>query len=606
MRVKRQVKLRDRILVTTILITAIIVLAFGAVSGARFQELLAERMVEDYQETMNATQKNVETLINYMQDFSKYMALDKRVEDTIAKYQSMTEENRARSQLAIKEEWDGISNKLIYSTSMIYSLEIYSENQRIYSYYDDPMATNSKNIPEKVLDQALNQSSPVWTDLLTLKQYRSYKKKPEYGFAVVKSVRNEFGVRNGVIAVFVRESSFSDILETSEDTQKSRTYLVNENNTIVSSMSNKELYRNAGKVLGLSDAEYRTCLEKGSLLKEERGKVPLLYVAREIGDKGVKLICEVSMEELSIQQRELRVFIGIALLLGVVLAFISAWYVSNKITKPLGELMEIMKRIQTDEKSSHLRFPEGNTGEIGILGYRFNALMDELDASMQQIYEEQRQRRHNEVRLLQAQIVPHFLYNTMGIIASFIRLGMTDKALTTIQNLVSFYRLSLSSGREIISLKEEVELTRNYMDLQQLRYIEYMEYSIECEKEAENIWVPKLTIQPLMENVLHHGLKPGAEKCRIQTNVTLEGDYVRISVYDNGRGIEAERLNQLRQSLKEGKSITKSFGVFNVNQRLHLLYGEKYHMEIESKEGEYTQFILFIPTEKENGGETYV
>ena len=133
--------------------------------------------------------------------------------------------------------------------------------------------------------------------------------------------------------------------------------------------------------------------------------------------------------------------------------------------------------------------------------------MDELDASMQQIYEEQRQRRHNEVRLLQAQIVPHFLYNTMGIISSFIKLGMPEKALSTIQNLVSFYRLSLSTGKDIITIKEEVELTRNYMELQQLRYIEYMEYSIDYEEEAAHIWIPKLTIQPLMENALHHGLK---------------------------------------------------------------------------------------------------
>lgn len=606
MRVKKQMKLRNNILISTILIAAVTILAFGAVSGVRFQELLTERMVEDYQETMNATQKNVETLISYMQDFSKYMALDERVADTITEYQSMTEANRARSLLDIKEKWNGISNQLIFSTSMIYSLEIYSEDERIYSYYDGPVSDENINIPEEVLEQALNQSPPVWSDLLTLKQYRAYKKKPLYGFAVVKSVRNEAAVRNGAIAVYVRESSFSDILETSEDGQKSRTYLVNGDGTVLSALDKEELYGNAVEVLGMTDLEYETCIEEEVLLKEQKGQVPLLYLVRKLGNDGLKLICEVSMDELSIQQRDLRVFIGVSFLLGAILAFISAWYVSNKITKPLGELMDIMKRIQTDEKSSSLRFPEGNTGEVGVLGQRFNALMDELDASMQQIYEEQRQRRHNEVRLLQAQIVPHFLYNTMGIIASFIRLGMTDKALTTIQNLVSFYRLSLSSGKEIISLREEVELTRNYMELQQLRYIEYMDYSIECEKKAENVWVPKLTIQPLMENVLHHGLKPGAEKCMIQVKIMLEKDHVRISVHDNGTGIEPRRLDQIKQSLKDGKSITQSFGIFNINQRLKLLYGEKYHMEIESVEGEFTQFTLFIPIRKENEGDTYV
>ena len=227
---------------------------------------------------------------------------------------------------------------------------------------------------------------------------------------------------------------------------------------------------------------------------------------------------------------------------------------------------------------------------------------------MQQIYEEQSQRRHNEVRLLQAQIVPHFLYNTMGIISSFIKLGMSEKSLTTIQNLVSFYRLSLSSGKEIISLKEEVELTRNYMELQQLRYIEYMEYSIACDKEAEDVWVPKLTIQPLVENVLHHGLKPDAEKCQIHISIAADqtSETLKISVYDNGAGIKAERLDQLRQSLATGKSITKSFGILSIHQRLKLIYGEEYHMEIESQEGEYTRFSLYLPLRHSEEGENHV
>lgn len=325
--------------------------------------------------------------------------------------------------------------------------------------------------------------------------------------------------------------------------------------------------------LGLSAEEYDKCVQDGMLLKDQKGKEPILYMSRSLGDKGIKLIGEITMDELRIQKRELSLFIGIMLVLALVAAGISAWFVSNRITKPLGELMEIMEKIRTDEKSSSLRFPEGNTGEIGILGSRFNELMDELDASMQQIYEEQRERRHNEVRLLQAQIVPHFLYNTMGIISSFIKLDMPDKALKTIQNL-----------------------------------IEYMEYSIECEEDAEKVWIPKLTIQPLMENAIHHGLKHGGEKCRIHAGITLDKEqgYLRICVYDNGAGIKTERLEQLRHCLETGKSITKSFGITNIHQRLKLLYGEKYHMEIDSTEGEYTQFVLFVPLENRDGGEEHV
>lgn len=594
---KKRMKLRDTILITIILITAAIVLISGYVSSRQFESLLTERMVDDYQETVNTMQKNIETLITYTEDFTKYLSLNKEVLDTIMEYQNMEEKNQILNQVAMKRKWDVLSNQLIYSTSMIYSLEIYTGETMVYSYYDDPMVSDTKNIPDEILKKANSQSKPVWTDLLTLRQYRSYVKKPDYGFAVVKSVRNESTGRVGVIAVYVRESSFANILKPSNEEQKKRFYLVNKDNVIVSAVDKEELYEKADISLGLSGQEYEKCIKNGVLLKEEKGKTPLLYVSRMIGTKGIKLVCETTMEELGSQQSDLKVFIGIMMLLSVILAFISAWFVSNQVTKPLGELMGIMETIKTDDKNSHPRFPEGRGGEIGILGNRFNELMDELDASMQQIYEEQRQRRHNEVRLLQAQIVPHFLYNTMGIISSFIKLGMSGEALTTIQNLVSFYRLSLSSGKEIILIKEEVELTRNYMELQQLRYIEYMEYTIECDEDAEEVWIPKLTIQPLVENVLHHGFKPSGEKCQIHISVAAnkQNETLKISVYDNGAGIKAERLEQLRQSLETGKSITKSFGILNIHQRLKLIYGDEYHMEIDSQEGAYTRFSLYLP-----------
>ena len=605
---KKRLKLRNAILITIILITAVIVLIFGYVSSQQFEELLTERMVDDYQETVNTMQKNVETLITYMEDFTKYLSLNQEIQDTIIEYQNMEDENRILSQLAVKQKWDKFSSQLIFSTSMIYSLEIYTGENKVYTYYYDPMESDAKNIPDEILKTANSQSQPIWTDLLTLRQYRSYVKKPDYGFAVVKSVNNQLSGRVGAIAVYVRESSFAEILEPKKEERKNRYYLVNADDTIVSAVNKEELYEKANTSLGLSKEEYEKCMQDGVLLKEEKGQDPLLYVSRMIGKKGIKLVCETTMDELGEQQNSLKIFIGIMMFFAVILATVSAWFVSNRVTKPLGELMGVMEKIKTEDKNSHLRFQERDTGEIGVLGSRFNELMDELDASMQQIYEEQRQRRHNEVRLLQAQIVPHFLYNTMGIISSFIKLGMTEKALATIQNLVSFYRLSLSSGKEIITIKEEVELTRNYIELQQLRYIEYMEYTIECDEDTENVWIPKLTIQPLVENVLHHGLRPNEEKCQIHISVTADSpnEIQKISVYDNGTGIKEERLKQLRESLETGKSITKSFGILNIHQRLKLIYGNKYHMEIESQEGEYTQFSLYLPLKGSREGETYV
>lgn len=600
---KKQVTLRNSILIAIILVTAIIVVIQGYVSNWRSAELLTERMIDDYQETTDAVCKNIETLIIYVQDFTKYTALDEGVLNTITDYQNESEENNIRNRMLMKAKWDKISTRVLYSTSMLYSLDVYSGDKLIYSYFDDPSETETKNIPEDVLHKAVAQRQPIWTDLLTLKQTRSYTKAPDYGFGVVKSVVDESMQKVGAISVFVRESSFSDILKPTKEEKKSRFYLVNENNQVISAVDKTELYKSVKLLLNLSESEYKECLEKEVFLKERKGEIPILYLSRKIGDKGVKLICETTMDELGKQRRDLQFFAIILMILSVGMAIISAWYVSKRVTKPLGELMGLMERIKAEDKNNSLRFPEGNTGEIGVLGSRFNELMDQLSESMNQIYREQRERRHNELKLLQSQISPHFLYNTMGVISSFIKLGMPDKALETIQNLVSFYRLSLSSGEEIIHIKEEVEVTRNYMNLQQLRYIEYMDYTIACDKEIEDCWIPKLTIQPLVENVLQHGLRYDEEKCRIHITFSYEKeeDRVKICVHDNGTGMKPDRLAQLRQNLEAGKSVTKSFGIYNVDQRLKLIYGEGYHMEIDSVEGEYTQITMYLPKEKQEG-----
>ena len=217
-------------------------LIFGYVSSQQFEELLTERMVDDYQETVNTMQKNVETLITYMEDFTKYLSLNQEVQDTIIEYQNMEDENRILSQLAVKQKWDKFSSQLIFSTSMIYSLEIYTGENKVYTYYYDPMESDAKNIPDEILKTANSQSQPIWTDLLTLRQYRSYVKKPDYGFAVVKSVNNQLSGRVGAIAVYVRESSFAEILEPKKEERKNRYYLVNADDTIVSAVNKEELY----------------------------------------------------------------------------------------------------------------------------------------------------------------------------------------------------------------------------------------------------------------------------------------------------------------------------------------------------------------------------
>lgn len=593
---KKRIRLNHIIFAAIALVAVITLLSFWLVCNKKLYNLITERVVEDYAETTMAVQKNVETLISYTEDFSKYVALDDRLQSLIDEKRKASASESSRNPIEVRRDWEEISVGLIYSTSRLAGLGVYTDEELLYSFFNSSIPYNTDIISQDDLDRARIQKNPIWTNLLTLEASRSWLHKKEYAFSVLKYVQGDQGERLGTIALFVRETSFSDILSNTDDTRNRQFFLVDGDGMVVSAGDKDNLYQEASVVLGLTDAQYQHCQSNGKMLLEPNNEAPILYMTAAIEGTQFWLVGRTVLEELQVQRRELRIFMQVVLALSLVAAVAASWVVSKQVTKPLKQIIDVMKQIEDSGGNEKLRCPADGLEEVRQLGSEFNRLMDKVDESAEQIYQEQRQRRHNEVRLLQAQIVPHFLYNTLGMISALIKLNRQKEAQEAIQNLASFYRLSLSRGNERITLREEIELTRNYLELQRMRYIEFVDYRIVHDGNADGYIVPKLMIQPLVENVLNHGLNPSGRKCTImiQTQYNEETDSCVICVSDNGRGISKERLEQIRESLKNETSLTKSFGLLNIYQRMKLLYGDRFSMLVDSVEGEFTKFTLRI------------
>ena len=229
---------------------------------------------------------------------------------------------------------------------------------------------------------------------------------------------------------------------------------------------------------------------------------------------------------------------------------------------------------------------EAEIEEIEELDEGINKMARKISALLENVRQEKEMQHLTELQLIQAQVNPHFLYNTLDTIVWLIEGGMTDDAVEMISSLSIFFRTSLSKGNDIIPLSEEERHTLSYLEIQQYRYRDILEFEINIPKELSGIPVPKLSIQPLAENALYHGIKNRRSKGKILIEGREEEDALVLTVSDNGQGMTPERLHEVQEAIRTGERA--GFGLAAVAERIALYYGPGYGMKIFSEEGKGT------------------
>lgn len=277
---------------------------------------------------------------------------------------------------------------------------------------------------------------------------------------------------------------------------------------------------------------------------------------------------------------------------------------TNSIVKPVGRLRMLMKKAEAGDLSVHFDSPSQD--EIAELGKSFNNMIGEIRNLVDMVYKEQKGKREAELRVLQEQIKPHFLYNTLDTIQWLAIEEKNDEIVKMIAALTNLFRIGLNKGKEMVRVKEEIEHIRSYLIIQKARYEEKLEYEITVEKEIENFLVLKLILQPLVENAIYHGIKARRGVGRIRISAGQEEDKIVFKVSDNGVGISSKRLEELMDLFIDGVPLADKpgYGSFNINERIKLTFGQDYGLHIRSKEGEGTTVEIWHPIILE--GDRYV
>ncbi|MDE7311686.1 MAG: sensor histidine kinase [Eubacterium sp.] len=283
--------------------------------------------------------------------------------------------------------------------------------------------------------------------------------------------------------------------------------------------------------------------------------------------------------------------IGCVMFLVVVAVLQRAFSFSKGITKPVSRLCENVRKI--GEGKFQVDAVQASDYEIADLDTGIRRMAERISLLLENVKQEEMLHHKMELQLLQAQINPHFLYNTLDTIVWLVECGMNDEAVKMLGDLSVFFRTMLSKGEDIITLKEEITHTRSYLDIQQVRYRDILDFEIVLPQELWGVRLPKLTLQPLAENALYHGVKEKRGKSKIWILCALEEETAVIQVRDNGIGISGERLKELKKALNSRQRI--GFGMSAVQERLRLFYGEPYGMSVRSEYGKGTCVEIRIP-----------
>ncbi|HJB17078.1 MAG TPA: sensor histidine kinase [Candidatus Blautia excrementipullorum] len=309
----------------------------------------------------------------------------------------------------------------------------------------------------------------------------------------------------------------------------------------------------------------------------------------------------VSVDELlreSNQAQSIYVLIAIVL---IIVALLLSRLIAGSITRPIQRLRDSMERVQEgDFKVSDVVENSGN--EIGSLTRSFNVMTSRIQELMKQNVRDQEEKRKSELKALQSQINPHFLYNTLDSIIWMAEGKKNEEVVLMTASLARLLRQSISNEDEVVPIAQEVEYARGYLTIQKMRYKDKMEFQIDVDPSILHINLIKLVLQPIIENAIYHGLKYKESKGLLQVKGFMKDGNAVLQVIDNGVGMDAETLAHIYERHKVNYQ-SNGVGVYNVQKRLQLYYGSNYGITYESKVGEGTTATITIPGRQEGSSE---
>ncbi len=400
----------------------------------------------------------------------------------------------------------------------------------------------------------------------------------------------------GILTFDIKESLFYDSYHSVSDEENECFLLIDSAGTIISSENRGELQTTAspeilGLLEGMGKPEQKTQYKSGGKIPQETTAEHMLLLSSETENGDYLVVYMMRYYRIYKEALNLALFLLIIGILVLAAGVLLSSRLAQSIVGPVIRLADYAD--EAGKGNFDLPVPVHSGDEIGFLAERFGVMNHNIKELTTRIYNEQTQKKEYELKMLQAQINPHFLYNCLDNISSLITDQKNETATAMVSHLGRYYRAILSKGRNIITIREELELIQAYLEIQLIRIPDLFTYEITVDEDILDFKILKMILQPIVENSVIHGFAGFKNSGRIKIEGTLQNQTVCILISDNGKGIpEGSRSSIFAPA---PTAIPKHFGLKNIQERIRLKHGEKYGISIKSEQGQGTRIEVRFP-----------
>ncbi len=413
-----------------------------------------------------------------------------------------------------------------------------------------------------------------------------------YPWVVTMTSRLDAGGEAAWLSLDLSFSGISSYINNVSIGQRGYCFLMDEDGNIIYHPQQQLLY--AG--LKSEDTEALAALSDGAWADDT-----VIYSLNSVGDSGWRVVGVSYVDELV--NRNVNEMIRLSFWLAAVVlcvALLTSLLLSKLLGRPLRGLADAMESFESDADHFSYR-PVGGTREVQELSGSFEHMVLRIQQLMSTVREEEINLRKTELKALQAQINPHFLYNTLDSIAWMCEQGRNADAVKMVHALARLFRISISRGHELIPIAKELEHAESYLQIQMYRYKNQFTYAFDADPDCLGFYCNKITLQPIIENSINHGLDLMVEEGRIDVQVRMDGDDIVFSVRDNGVGMSEEQIEAIMHSEQTDRT---GIGIRNVNDRLRIYFGKNYGLHITSEPDVGTCVEIRMPKIREGEYET--